>query len=199
MDINSGAKHRTKCYNQRMLIGYARVSTTAQNLDRQIAAINDLGVTQIYREKISGKSLKGRPELEKAVDVLGTNDVLVIAEWDRATRSMADGISIIQRIADRGASVRVLDKPWLDLTTPMGKGILAFLSALAEDERVRITRRANQGRILAKAKGVRFGRKPKLTSHQISVAVNRVASGDSFRAVAKDMGVHHATISRLMK
>ena len=94
-----------------MLIGYARVSTNAQNLDRQIAALNAAKVDRIFREKASAKTAKGRPELEKAIDVLGTNDVFVIAEWDRATRSMMDGITIIQRVADRGALVRVLDKP----------------------------------------------------------------------------------------
>ncbi len=79
------------------------------------------------------------------------------AERDRVTRSMMDGITIIQRVADRGATVKVLDKPWLDLTTTVGKGILAFLSALAEDERDRISRRANEGRAAAKARGVKFG------------------------------------------
>jgi DNA invertase Pin-like site-specific DNA recombinase len=118
-----------------MMIGYARVSTQTQSLDRQIGALNGVGVARIYREKATAKTVKGRPQLEKAIDALGTDDVFVIAEWDRATRSMMDGIAIIQRVADRGATVKVLDKPWLDLTTPMGKGILAFLSALAEDER----------------------------------------------------------------
>ena len=180
-----------------MLIGYARVSTQAQSLDRQIGALNGAGVNRIFREKATAKTVKGRPQLEKAIDALGTDDVLVIAEWDRATRSMMDGITIIQRVADRGATVKVLDKPWLDLTSPMGKGILAFLSALAEDERERITRRANEGRAAAKARGVKFGPKPKLTNHQRSVAFERLAVGDSCRAIAKDMGVAHTTISRL--
>ena len=179
-----------------MLIGYARVSTQTQNLDRQIGALNGTGVERIFREKATAKTVKGRPQLEKAIDALGTNDVLVIAEWDRATRSMMDGIGIIQRVADRGAGVKVLDKPWLDLTTPMGKGILAFLSALAEDERERITRRANEGRAVAKAKGVKFGAKPKLTEHQKQVALDRRNAGESCRAIAKDMGVAHTTISR---
>lgn len=109
-----------------------------------------------------------------------------------------DGINIIQRVADRGARVKVIDKPWLDLTTPMGKGILAFFSALAEDERERFTRRGNQGRAAAKARGVKFGPKPKLTEHQRMVALNRLASGESFRTLAKDMGVSHTTISRLL-
>ena len=78
-----------------MLIGYARVSTQAQNLDRQIGALNGAGVERIFREKATAKTVKGRPQLERAIDVLGTDDVLVIAEWDRATRSMMDGITII--------------------------------------------------------------------------------------------------------
>lgn len=180
-----------------MKIGYARVSSQGQNLDRQIGALNAEKVDKIFREKASAKTVKGRPQLEMAIDALGTDDVLVIAEWDRATRSMMDGITIIQRVADRGATVKVLDKPWLDLTTPMGKGILAFLSALAEDERERIIKRANDGREVAKANGVKFGRKPKLTEHQQNLARQRLLEGKSARSIAKDFGVSHTTITRL--
>lgn len=178
-------------------IGYARVSTKGQNLDRQIGALRAENCDKIFQEKATAKTVKGRPELEKAIDHLGTGDVFVIAEWDRATRSMMDGIKIIQRIADRGATVRVLDRQWLDLTTPMGKGILAFLSAMAEDERVRINRRANEGRRIAKAAGVKFGRKPKLSDHQQTLVKERLVNGDSVRSIAKDFDVARSTISRL--
>ena len=180
-----------------MLIGYARVSTQGQNLDRQIAALRSAGCDQIFREKASGKAVSGRPQLERAIDALGTSDVLVVAEWDRATRSMTDGIKIIERVAARGALVKVLDKPHLDLTTPLGKGLLALLSALAEDERQRIVGRAADGRKLAKANGSKFGRKPKLSEHQRGVALERLADGESCRAIGRDMGVSHNTISRL--
>lgn len=185
-----------------MKIGYARVSTKGQNLDRQIAALRAAGIDQIYREKASGKAVRGRPELEKAIDALGTDDILVVAEWDRATRSMIDGIKIMQRVADRGAMITVLDKPHLDLTTPIGKGFLAFLSALAEDERGRILERAASGRQTAKANGVKFGPKPKLTDHQRELALERLAQGgreNSCRAIGRDLGVHHTTISRLQQ
>ena len=182
-----------------MKIGYARVSTHTQNLDRQIGSLNAAGVDRIFPEKASAKTLKGRAQLEKAIDALGTDDVFIIAEWDRATRSMIDGIAIIQRVADRGATVKVLDKPWLDLTTPMGKGILAFLSALAEDERERLAKRAHEGRTAAKARGVIFGPKPKLTDHQRALVLERLADGDSCRSIAKDLGVSHTTIVRLQK
>lgn len=180
-----------------MEIGYARVSTKGQSLDRQIAALRTAGVDNIFREKISGKSISNRPELEKAIDALGHGDVLVVAEWNRATRSLIDGISIIQRVAEREATVKALDKPWLDLTTPIGKGFLAFLSAMAEDEREQIVDRANAGRKLAKEEGKKFGPKFKLTEHQRELARERKAKGERTRDIARDFNVSHATIVRL--
>ena len=119
--------------------------------------------------------------------------MLVIAEWDRATRSMFDGINLIERINARGALIKVLDKPHLDLTTPLGRGFIAFLSAMAEDERHRIVKRANEGRVVARKNGVRFGRKPTLTDHQQAEALKRLTKGDSCRTIAKSFG---ATIPR---
>jgi len=182
---------------KRRKVGYARVSSPGQNLDRQIAALRAERCDVVYREKASGAALKGRPQLEKAIDALGTGDVLVLSEWDRCTRSMLDGVNIIERIHARGAFLKVLDRPYLDLTTPIGRGFIAFLSALAEDERQRIVKRANTGLAAARKRGVRLGRKPKLTDHQQTAALKRLAAGESCRAIAKDYAVHHATISRL--
>ncbi len=178
-------------------IGYARVSTRDQNLDRQIAALRAEGCDLIFREKASGKSIKGRPQLDRAIDALGTGDVLVLAEWDRATRSMTDGIAIIDRVHRRGAFIKVLDRSYLDLTQPINRGLLAFLSALAEDERNRILARAEGGWKAAKAAGKHMGRKPKLTDHQQAEARERMAKGDTCRAIARSLGVHHSTVSRL--
>jgi DNA invertase Pin-like site-specific DNA recombinase len=87
-----------------MLVGYARVSATHQNLDRQLAVLKAEGCNRVFREKLSGREGLKRPELEKAIGALGPGDVLVLAEWDRATRSMLDGIRIIERVAARGAT-----------------------------------------------------------------------------------------------
>jgi DNA invertase Pin-like site-specific DNA recombinase len=111
---------------------------------------------------------------------------------------MIDGVSIIDRIAKRGALIKVLDKPHLDLTTPLGRGFIAFLSAMAEDERLRIVKRANDGRKAARAKGTRFGRKPKLDGHQQAQTRRRLEAGESARAIAKDFRVHHATVLRVL-
>ena len=164
------------------LIGYARVSTQQQDLARQMKALKRLGCAAIYADKASGKSMAGRPELARALDDLDTGDELVIAEWDRATRSMWDGLQIIKTVIDAGATIKVLDRSYIDLTTPMGRGFMAMLSALAEDERLRIVKRTHEGRQLARAKGVRMGRKPKLTPHQIKEARQRLAKGEPTRA-----------------
>lgn len=183
-----------------MLVGYARVSTGQQNLDRQMAALKRAGCRHVFKEKQSGREGLRRPQLEKAIEALGPGDVLLLAEWDRATRSMLDGIRIIERVAARGAMLKALDRQWLDLTTPLGKGILAFLSALAEDERTRILARANGGRAEARKRGVRFGPKPKLARHQEQEVARMVhAQGLSLRAVAHHYHVGHSTIVRALE
>lgn len=183
-----------------MLVGYARVSASHQNLDRQLSALRDAGCKKVFKEKESGREGVHRKELERAINALGKGDVLVLAEWDRATRSMMDGIRIIERVAARGAFLKALDREWLDLTTPIGKGILAFLSALADDERSRILARANGGRAAAKKRGVRFGPKPKLAPHQRQEAIRMIREqGMSLRAVAHHYHVGHSTIVRALE
>jgi DNA invertase Pin-like site-specific DNA recombinase len=118
--------------------------------------------------------------------------VLVVAEWDRATRSMLDGVAIIERIHARGSFVKVLDKPHLDLTTPLGRGLIALLSAMAEE-----VKRARDGLDAAKARGTKFGRKSKLTDFQKAEALRRLEGGESARTIGKSYRVHHATVSRL--
>jgi DNA invertase Pin-like site-specific DNA recombinase len=178
-------------------IGYARVSTIEQNLDRQIGALKGEKCDRIFAEKASGKDTANRPQLAKAIDALGKGDLLIVAEWDRATRSMNDGLKILERIADRGAMVKVLDRAYLDLTTPIGRGIMALLSAMAEDERQRIVRRGKQGMAYALARGVKFGRRPKLDAHQQAEARKMIAAGQSHRQVGKTFGVSHKVIGRL--
>jgi DNA invertase Pin-like site-specific DNA recombinase len=111
---------------------------------------------------------------------------------------MMDGVHLIERLNRRGALIKVLDKSYLDLTTPIGRGFIAFLSALAEDERQRIVGRANAGRAAAKARGVRFGRKLKLTDRQQVEGRKRLEAGESARSIAKAFNVHHATVLKLL-
>jgi DNA invertase Pin-like site-specific DNA recombinase len=179
------------------LIGYARVSTQQQDLARQVKALKHAGCKVIHSDTASGKSMAGRPELAAALDDLDAGDELVIAEWDRATRSMWDGLQIIKQVIDAGASIRVLDRSYIDLTTPMGRGFMAMMSAMAEDERLRIIKRTHEGRSIARANGVKMGRKPKLNPHQMKEARQRLAKGERTRDLARLYAVSRSTISRL--
>jgi DNA invertase Pin-like site-specific DNA recombinase len=181
----------------KQLVGYARVSTVQQDLARQHRALKAEGCAKIFSDKASGRSREGRPELERAVAALGPGDVLVLAEWDRCTRSMWDGLHIVKAVLDAGATIRVLDFPSLDLTTPEGRGFLAMFSAMAERERERIVKRTHEGRRIAMERGVKMGRKPKLTAHQRAAAAKRLAAGEGTREIARDYNVHHSTIARL--
>jgi DNA invertase Pin-like site-specific DNA recombinase len=143
------------------------------------------------------KAWPAAQQLARALDELDTGDELVIAEWDRATRSMWDGLQIIKAVIDAGAAIRVLDRSYIDLTTPMERGFMAMMSAMAEDERLRIIKRTHEGRQIARAKGVKMGRKPILTPHQMKEARQRLAKGEPTRSLAKSYGVSISTISRI--
>jgi|KBSMisStandDraft_5_1062788.scaffolds.fasta_scaffold125911_1 DNA invertase Pin-like site-specific DNA recombinase len=161
-------------------IGYCRVSTTHQNLDRQVGALRAERVNVIFRQKVSGKRVKGRPELEKAIDE---------ARHRRHPRCRRMGSS-------HAINVR-WNPPHRAHHCTVAHSFIAFLSATAEDERQRIVKRANDGRKVARSRGVQFGRKPKLTDHQQAKALKRLDGGESCRSIARSMAVHHATISRL--
>lgn len=181
-----------------MKIGYARVSTQQQNLDRQLVALKAEGCELIYDEKASGKNTHKRPQLKKALAALNADDVLVVAEWDRATRSYIDGLQIMAEIGERGAMIKVLDRQHYDLTSPMGKALLGLMSAIAQDERERRLKQAGDGRERARERGVRFGRRPTLSAKQQNEACKMRAEGKSLKELAVIFDVSKSTISRLL-
>jgi DNA invertase Pin-like site-specific DNA recombinase len=95
-------------------------STRKPRAWEQVKALRRAGCAVIYSDTASGKSMAGRPELARALDELDAGDELLIAEWDRATRSMWDGLQIIKATIDAGATIKVLDRGYIDLTTPDG-------------------------------------------------------------------------------
>jgi DNA invertase Pin-like site-specific DNA recombinase len=121
----------------------------------------------------------------------------VVTKLDRLARSTRDLLNTLDTIAKAGASFRSLGDGWADSTTPHGKLMITVLGGLAEFERHLILSRTNEGRLRAKARGVRFGRKPKLTKHQQAEALARIAQGETLTAVAQSFNVSHMTISRL--
>ena len=183
-------------HNQRMIYGYARVSSTGQDLAQQLAQLDAAGCTKIYREKISGATAE-RPQLKRAIGALDASDVLMVTSTDRLARNTRDLLNILHAVKEAGAGFRSIAEPMVDTTSQFADVIIAVLGVAASYERHRITERTAAGRVQAKARGVKFGRRAALTPHQQSEALQRLAAGDTQRTVAALLGVSQATISRI--
>jgi DNA invertase Pin-like site-specific DNA recombinase len=178
------------------VVGYARVSTDGQTLDAQCSALKVAGAEKIFSEKVSGAKTD-RAQLAKAIGALIQGDVLLVTRLDRLARSTRDLLNVLDAVGKAGAGFRSLADPMIDTTSPHGKLILAVLGALAEFERSMILARTDEGRKRAQARGVRFGRKPKLTRHQIQEALARRQAGEALVEIGRSYNVSHSTISRL--
>jgi DNA invertase Pin-like site-specific DNA recombinase len=179
-----------------MIYGYARVSTDAQDLSNQVAQLKAAGCVTIFREKMTGTHAE-RPQLKKLMAKLDTGDVVVIPAVDRLSRDTTDLLVIAHDMQRAGAGLRSLAEPVVDTTSDFAELVLAMLGVAAKLERRRIMERTARGRADAKAKGVKFGRKPKLTPHQQEEARKRIAADEPQRSIARSYNVSQATISRL--
>jgi len=185
-------------HNQRMIYGYARVSSNGQDLAQQLAQLDAAGCTNVYREKISGATAE-RPQLKRAIGALDAGDVLMVTSTDRLARNTRDLLNILHAVKEAGAGFRSIAEPMVDTTSQFADVIIAVLGVAASYERHRITERTAAGRVQAKARGVKFGRRAALTPHQQSEALQRLLAGDTQRTVAALLGVNQATISRLSR
>src|SRR5437660_7128247 len=176
--------------------GYARVSTGGQDLAAQLEQLHAVGAAKVFKEKASG-ARSDRPELAKVIRRLEPGDVLMVTRLDRLARSTRDLLNILDTVAKAGAGFKSLADAWADTTTAHGRLMLTVLGGLAEFERALIIARTGDGRVRAKARGVRFGRPPALTSHQRQEAIQRLAEGATQADLARTYGVSQATISRL--
>jgi len=179
-----------------MIIGYARVSTYGQTLDVQQAALAAAGAEKVFSEKVSG-AVTDRKALGRAIAALGAGDVLLVTRLDRLARSTRDLLNVLDAVSKAGAGFRSLADAWADTTSAHGRLMLTVLGGLAEFERELIKARTEEGRKRAQARGVRFGRKPKLTRHQILEALARREAGEAMAEIGRTYNVSHSTISRL--
>jgi DNA invertase Pin-like site-specific DNA recombinase len=177
-------------------IGYARVSTSGQTLEAQLDMLGQAGCSKIYRDVASG-ARSDRPQLQSLLKTLEPGAVVVVTRLDRLARSTIDLLTTIKQIADKGCLFKSLADPWADTTTPGGRLMLTVLGGLAEFERELIKARTSEGRERAKRAGVRMGRKPKLSAHQITEIRDRKRHGESVRFLARSYGVSPNTISRV--
>ena len=180
-----------------MIYGYARVSTDGQSVEAQAAALKSAGAATVYREVASGAKTD-RARLRRALSVLAPGDVLIVTRLDRLARSTLDLLHTLRQITDKGAGFRSLADDWANTTTAHGRLMVTILGGLAEFERELILARTSEGRARAKARGVKMGRKPKLTPHQQREALaRRVAGEESMTDIGRSYNVSAATISRL--
>ena len=152
-----------------MKIGYARVSTQDQNLDRQRDQLTQEGCERIYEEKVCGAKTD-RPELMRMLDSIRNGDIVIVTELSRLSRSVRDLLNIVSKVGDVGAEIKSLKEPWLDTTTPHGRLLFTFFSGISEFERDLIRVRTKEGLVAARARG-RNGGHPSLNKSIVDRAL----------------------------
>ncbi len=180
-----------------MLIGYCRVSTKDQNLNRQVDQLKEENCERIYQEKMTGK-IKERPELNRLLDNLRQGDVVIVTELNRLSRSTKDLFTLVEQIHSKGADIKSLKESWLDTTTPTGKLMFTFIAGISQFERDLIAQRTKEGLASARARG-RNGGRPKKSTDSIDLAIKMYNSKNcSLSEITKATGVSKTTLYRYL-
>lgn len=176
-------------------VGYARVSTGEQNLDRQVAQLKAEKVFTYFTDKRSGGS-RERPGLDEAMRYVRAGDQLVFTSMDRCARSLIDLYSIVEELVQRGVSVKFIKEgqTYSKESTPVAKLMLGLLGAVAEFERSIIRERQAEGIARAKARGVYKGRAKVLSEDQVAQAKQWVELGVPKAEVARRLGIGRTTV-----
>lgn len=177
-----------------MLMGYARVSTTDQNLDLQMKALADAGCKKFFDDKFSGSRID-RPGLAKAMEILREGDTLVVWKLDRLGRSVKQLVDLVGELHRLGVQFRSLTDA-IDTGTPSGRFFFHVMASLAEMERELTIERTRAGLEVARKLGRKGGRRPKMTSSKIESAKKLLASNIPPRDVAKNLGISIPTLYR---
>lgn len=180
-----------------MTLGYARVSTDAQNLDRQLDALRHYGIDKLYCEKMSGTK-KNRPELDRMMSEIDDGDTVVIESLSRLGRSVKNLAELMEVFNSRNIRLVSL-KETIDTTTPTGKLLFTILSSLAQFERDVLVERTREGLNAARARGRRGGR-PKTDEAAVKKAVALYRTQQySMKEIRELTGVSASTIYRTIK
>src|SRR5271168_543768 len=178
-----------------MKYGYARVSTDDQTPALQLTALKKAGCKTIFKDDgLSGATTK-RPALLRCLKKLEHGDTLTVWKLDRLGRSLRDLITMLDDLKHRGVKFRSLTEA-IDTDTPTGRAMWQMIGVLAELERSLIAERTKAGVAAARVRGVKFGRKPKLTKQQINQARKLIAQGERPEDVAASFHVGRSTLYR---
>lgn len=180
-----------------MKYGYARVSTDDQNPALQLAALKKAGCTKIFKDEGLSGATTQRPALIRCLHALTSGDTLIVWKLDRLGRSLRDLITMLDELRARNIQLQSLTEH-IDTETAAGRAMWQIIGVMAELERSYIAERTRAGVQAAKGRGVKFGRKPKLTPQQIQHARQQIAQGKMVKEVAALLNVHRMTIYRAL-
>lgn len=179
-----------------MKYGYARVSTESQDLETQIERLMAAGCDRVFFEKKSGANAN-RPELNRMLGTLRQDDLVLAVVTDRIARDPLDLLEILRRVDHAGAHVKLLDEPFIDTSSELSDLVLFVVGWAAKWHRRRILENTAAGRARARARGVRFGRKPKLSAEQRKEVQQLLERGATPSTLAIKYEVSLSTVSRL--
>ena len=176
------------------IIGYARVSTSGQDLDVQRQLLNEAGCDKLFVEKASGSSQQGRAELANALDYVREGDTFVVTRLDRLARSMSDLRDIIDRLTDKQVAFKALQQGAIDTSSSSGRLMLNMLAAFAEFETDLRRERQREGIDKAKAAGVYRGRKKSIDEDEVR---RLLTEGIGPTQIAQKLGIGRASVYRI--
>lgn len=184
------------------VFAYCRVSTLEQTTENQRREIEAAGFSlrpqRMIEEQISGSvAASERPGFIKLLDRMENGDVLIVTKLDRLGRDAMDVRKTVELLAASEIRVHCLALGGVDLTSPAGKMTMQVISAVAEFERDLLIERTHSGITRARAAGKRFGRPPSLSQEQQKSALERLNSGTSVSAVAREFRTSRQTILRI--
>ncbi len=181
------------------LVGYARVSMSDQNTQRQIDELIRAGVDErdIFTDSASGKTMN-RPGWRACWRDMQEGDVLVVLAIDRLGRNLVQIIMTVEEMRKRGIGLKVLNGD-IDTTTATGRMLLGLFATLAQWERELIVERSQHGLDKARARGVIGGRPPKISADMIEDALRRRKAGEELGDIAASFGVHRNSLYKRLE
>lgn len=183
-----------------MKVGYVRVSTEEQSTARQEVIMQELGVERVYIEKVSGKTQRGRKELEAMLQYVREGDVVVVESISRIARNTKDLLEIVERLDEKHVDF-TSRKEQIDTNTPSGRFMLTVFGAIAELEREYILDRQREGIKIARQNGKYLGRKPiAINEEKFEEVYGRWKAGEIKGVAAmRELGLKPSTFYRRVK